>query len=372
MLLKRERVDVVTAIERLAALQAQWPRAPYVGLWSRLARFERGDLESALRDRTVLKATLMRGTLHLASARDYPAYAIAAPEARRAAWPSTQATILRALAKAVPAAKRYVARGGAGIADAARFHERFLEHAAIPRSKEAFTDLIVTTERIPREVAQYLVWQFIAAFGMVVHTPESALFAADRAGDVIAARVAMPKMTVPPLPDAMVHTVRRYLAAFGPSTVDDASSWTAIRTPPIREAIATLGSEIRVFRDERGRSLYDLAAAPRPRPDVDAPVRFLPKWDSTLLAYTPAERARILPAEHRRAVILKNGDVAQTILVDGMVAGTWSLVARPREAVIEIRPFGRLARAERTSLAEEGERLARFLAPDAPAHGVRV
>jgi hypothetical protein len=372
MLLRRERTDVVTAIERLAALQAQWPRAPYVGLWTRLAKFDRDDLEAALRERTVLKATLMRGTLHLASARDYPAYALAAPEARRAAWPSTQATLLRALAKAVPAVKRYVARGGGGIADAARFHERLLRHAAIPRSKDDLIDLIVTTERIPRDVAQYLVWQFIAAFGMVVHVPESGLFSANRAGDVIAARVAMPALKLPPLTDAVVHTVRRYLAAFGPSTVDDVSSWTSIRTPPIREAIATLGSEVRGLQDERGRTLYDLAKAPRPDADVDAPVRFLPKWDSTLLAYTPAERVRILPAAHRKAVIIKNGDVAQTVLVDGMVAGTWSLVARPKEAVVEIRPFGRIARADKAALIDEGERLARFLAPDAPAHGVRV
>jgi hypothetical protein len=207
---------------------------------------------------------------------------------------------------------------------------------------------------------------------MLVHIPESGLFSANRAGDVIAARVAMPKLEVPPLADAVVHTVRRYLAAFGPSTVDDVSSWTSIRTPPIREAIATLGSEVRVFQDERGRTLYDLAKAPRPDADVDAPVRFLPKWDSTLLAYTPAERVRILPAAHRKAVILKNGDVAQTVLVDGLVAGTWSLVARPKEAVVEIRPFGRIARADKAALIEEGERLARFLAPDAPAHGVRV
>jgi len=296
MLLKRERVDVVTAIERLAALQAQWPRAPYVGLWSRLATFERDDLESALTEGTVLKATLMRGTLHLASARDYPGYAVAAPEARRAAWSSTQATLLRGMSKSVPEARRYVAAGGTGIRDAAKFHERLLRHAATPRSRDDFVELIVKTERVPRGVAQFLVWNFIASFGMLVHVPESGMFAANRAGDVVAARVALTSLRVPPLTAAAVHLVRRYLAAFGPSSIDDVSSWTSMRTPTIRHALETLAPELLAFHDERGRLLYDLAKAPRPSEDTPAPVRFLPKWDSTLLAFTPAERIRILPA----------------------------------------------------------------------------
>lgn len=372
MLLRRERVDVVTAVERLGALQAQWPRAPYVGLWSRLQRFEREHLERALHDRTVVKATLMRGTLHLASARDLPFYDVAAREARRGAWPSMQGQALRAMVRTIPEAKAYAARGGAGIRDAGRFHARLLRHARTPRSRDEIVDLIVAAERIPRAVAEHFVWGFIACFGQLVHVPESALFATTRAGRVVSAAAVLGDVTFPPLADAVGHTVRRYLAAFGPSTVEDVTSWTGIRSTPVREAIAALGTAVRVFADERGRTLYDLAKAPRPAADTPAPVRFLPKWDSTLLAYTPAERVRILPAAHHKGVIIKNGDVAQTVLVDGMVAGTWALVAKPREAVVTVAPFGRIARAAKAEILEEGERLARFLAPEARAHGARV
>lgn len=372
MLLRRERIGVVTAIERLGALQAQWPRAPYVGLWSRLERFEREQLERALHDRRVVKATLMRGTLHLASARDYPHYDVAAREARRPAWPSMQAQALRVMARSLPDAKRYVASGGTGIRDADRFHERLLRHAATARSKGDIVDLIVAAERIPRAVAEHLVWGFIASFGRLVHVPESALFATTRAGSVVAARAALKDHAFPEPAAAVLHTVRRYLAAFGPSTVEDVTSWTGIRATPIREAITAMQRAVIVFRDERGRTLYDLAKAPRPAGDTPAPVRFLPKWDSTLLAYTPAERVRILPAAHHKAVIIKNGDVAQTVLVDGMVAGTWALTAKPSEAVVAVRPFARLGRAVKSELLEESERLARFLAPDARSHGARV
>ena len=372
MLLKRERVGVVTAIERLGAIQAQWPPAPYVGLWSRLARFSIGDLESALTEKDVVKATLMRGTLHLASARDYPAYAIAAREARRSTWTSIQQQLLRWMAREIPEAKRYVDGGGSGIRDAARMHEALLRHAATPRSREQLIALLAAKARLPNEVATHLVWNFIASFGMLLHVPSSGMWSSRRSGEVVAARVALSGMREPDLPDAVLHTVRRYLAAFGPATIDDISSWTAIRTPPIRQAIADLGSEARVFQDERGRTLYDLARAPRPSADRAAPPRFLPKWDSALLAYTPAERVRILTEEHRRTVIIKNGDIAQTFLVDGMVAGTWVLAAKRTEAVVEMRPLGRIPRADKAALIDEGERLARFLAPEARTYGARV
>lgn len=372
MLLKRERVDLITAIERLGALQAQWPPAPYVGLWSRLARFSIEDLEAALRDKTVVKATLMRGTLHLASAADYPAYAIATPEARRAGWASTQRGLLRWMAVTDPEATRYVGAGGTGVADTAKMHEALLRYTATPRTREEITELIATKARIPRGIATHLVWGFIASFGMLVHVPSSGSWSSRRSGEVVAARTALPRMTEPDLDDAVLHTVRRYLAAFGPATLGDVSSWTSIRTPPIRRAIETLGAGVRVFKDDRGRMLYDLAGAPRPPADVLAPPRFLPKWDSTLLAYTPAERVRILPEPIRRSVIIKNGDIAQTFLVDGMVAGSWVLAAKPKEAIVEMRPFGKLGRADKAALVEEGELLARFLAPEARAHGARV
>jgi hypothetical protein len=140
----------------------------------------------------------------------------------------------------------------------------------------------------------------------------------------------------------------------------------------VRTALEALGPKIRTFTDPRGRMLYDLKHAPLPSEDTDAPVRYLPKWDSTLLAYAPPERVRILSEAHRKVVIAKNGDVAQTILVDGMVAGTWALAAKPAAATVTVSPFGRLSKSDRAALGEEGERLAGFIAPGSKAHRVAI
>src|SRR5262245_57069295 len=71
MLLERESISVTAAVERLAGLQAQLASAPYVGLWTRLRGFKREDLAKEIENRKVIKATMMRATLHLCTADDY-------------------------------------------------------------------------------------------------------------------------------------------------------------------------------------------------------------------------------------------------------------------------------------------------------------
>lgn len=346
-LLRRATIPPVTAIERLAGLQAQWAPAPYVGLWSRLAKFAIADLEAALAKRTVVKATLMRGTLHLVSARDYPALSVATTRARPERW--------------APAERR--------LADAQAIHRATLKFARIARTREALAGFL-ETQGVTSELSRPTLWWLIASHGWLVHVPPSGTWKHRLSGDLIAADAWLRAAKEPSLDAAIQIAVRRHLAAFGPATVDDISSWSSIRTPAIRAALAALGPKLRTFTDPRGRTLYDLKGAPAPPADTEAPVRYLPKWDSTLLAYAPPERVRILAEAHRKTVIGKNGDVAQTILVDGMVAGTWAIAVKPREATITATPFARLAKADRAGLVEEGERLARFIAPDAKAHRV--
>ena len=113
---------------------------------------------------------------------------------------------------------------------------------------------------------------------------------------------------------------------------------------------------LRRFRDEHGRELLDVPRAPLPDPETPAPVRFLPKWDNVLLAF--ADRTRVLPEPYRKTVIRMNGDVAQTFLVDGFVAGMW----RVENGRVLPEPFAPLARSVQREVEDEAERLEAFLA----------
>ena len=155
------------------------------------------------------------------------------------------------------------------------------------------------------------------------------------------------------LDEARVHLVRRYLAAYGPASRADVTQWSGV---PQRELAPALDSlRLRTFRDEAGRELLDLPRAPLASPSVSAPVRFLPRWDEVLLAYD--RRERILPDAYRRRVIAKNGDVSETFLVDGFVAGMWRL----ERGRVVLEPFEPLPAGVRRELEDEGRRLERFV-----------
>jgi hypothetical protein len=154
---------------------------------------------------------------------------------------------------------------------------------------------------------------------------------------------------------ARVELVRRYLGAFGPSTRADIADWSGLRVSDFAAALDAL-EPLRRFRDESGRELLDLPRAPLPPADTPAPVRFLPKWDNTLLAHK--DRRRVLPEELRKAVIGKNGDVTQTFLVDGIVAGSWT---SDKQGKVAITPFAPLPRTARRAVEAEAALLEAWL-----------
>ena len=89
LLVERRRLDPAEAIRRLTPLQGQDPPAPFVALAARLDGFTRAGLEAAITARSVVKTTIMRQTLHLVAAADFPAYAQLTRQARMRTWRKT-------------------------------------------------------------------------------------------------------------------------------------------------------------------------------------------------------------------------------------------------------------------------------------------
>jgi hypothetical protein len=325
-LLERRKLSVLSAIERLAGMQAQWPQAPYVGLWTRIPGFRRDTLERAIRSGKVVKATVMRGTLHLVTERDYGMFFAALTDMR--AWADDESLELGT--RLAPEVRAMFDDG--------------------PLTAQQVLERMATEHRIDDEVTRRRTWWVSRKTGHVLHAPETALFAARP--QALFAPVAVPASVETTL--ARAELVRRYLAAFGPASRADLADWSGLRVSDVADALDSL-EPLRRFRDERGRELLDLPRGPLPDAGTPAPVRFLPKWDNVLLGF--ADRTRVLPEEYRKTVIAKNGDVAQTFLVDGVVAGTW----RQEKEKVKLAPFAPLPRPVRREAEDEAARLAQFL-----------
>lgn len=343
MLLERAELPATAAVDRLVGLQAQQPLPPFVGLWTRLAGFDRPALLEAIRDRRVVRATLMRGTLHLLGADDYVAFR------------ATLQPMLAAGMKAILRDRALDLDIPALVGEAHRlFHER-------PRT---FTELrAALVEKFPGLDERAMGYAVRTHLPLVVVPDDSPWgFRAD--GDFAEAGSWLGREPDPEeRPEALVL---RYLAAFGPATAADFQAWSGLGGA--KAILDGLRPRLATFRDDRNRELFDLPDAPRPAEGTPAPARFLPGFDNAILAH--ADRTRIIADEHRPRVTTRNLLVLPTFLVDGFVAGTWKAARARKAASLTLTPFGPLTAAARKALTREGESLCRFLEPEAATHAV--
>lgn len=322
LLLERARLPLPRALERVGGLQTQYAPSGYVGLWTRLAGFERAALTRALERRTVVQASLMRVTIHLVSARDFWLVAAGVRRARQAWWLGQQ-------------------RG--------KVTEREMEGHAT-RLRAALADG-------PRSVAELgdLARGFLGNAGLwvdLVRVPPSGTWERRRA-DVLALAEDWLGPCDATEEEGLVHLIRRYLGAFGPAPLSDVARWAGVPIPTLAPASSRL--DLRRFRDEAGKELLDLPRAPLPHPETPAPVRFLPHWDASLLVH--ARRTGLLPEPYRaRMFHVRNPFSVGGVLVDGQVAGAWSL--KDGRVVVEL--YERLPTGVRREVEEEAARLEAF------------
>ena len=254
-------------------------------------------------------------------------------------------------------------------------HAKLLAYCREPRTvaeMEEHLDGIVSDRQLvghmPAGVG-HAAFRIASAGGGLVHVPPSGLWRSHGKPRYVDARVWLRGAREPKPGEALPLAVERYLTAYGPASHADVGKWVGQpRTTKVRAAVEALGERIVPLAGPDGRELVDLAALSVPDGDVEAPVRFLTRWDSALIAYDV--RDRILPDAHREAVVKKNGDFLPTILVDGLVAGLWTIEAAKGHAVLTIAPFGKVPTHARRDLEAEAERLVRFVEPEATRHAV--
>ena len=344
MLLARADRSPTDAVAMLAGMQAQEPRPPFIGLWSRLNGFQRDDLLAAYQERRVVRATLMRGTLHTFTAADYRDFRATLQSALTRMWQGLGARGAGIdPAAVVLAAAEILAEG------ALTFNElRPLLAARFPEADERMLGLAVRME-VPL---------------VMMPTRDRWGFAADSRFGLAHAWLDQPLSPVD-----RETLVLRYLAAFGPASVADAQTWSGL--PGLKATFAALRPRLVVFRDERGREVFDLPDTPRPDPDTPAPVRFLPDFDNLLLSHS--DRRRVMADEHAPIVKTpKNLRIRATVLVDGFVAATWRSDRKGKRAVLTVTPFAPVANGVAQEIRDEAEALVRFIEDDATTHEVVI
>lgn len=360
------RTDPASAVERLGSLQAQHPEWPPVALAARAADARTADLAQALARRAVVRSSLMRITIHVVTAADlWPMFTVMQPM-RLSQW----RLLLKADPLDSPLGRRMLAAHEVAI-EALRAAPRSSLEIDRLMAEQVGSEATATSRPAGRGAESRVVvraaWRHFAAFVPLVHVPHEGegygrsryALATDWLGQE------RPDISEA---DARTHVARRYLAAFGPASVDDLVAYVGRGKGGIgawRDAVASLADETVELADDKGRAIFDLSGAPRPEEDAVAPPRLLARWDSLLLSHGSKHRDRVIAAADRPAVFSKNADVLPTFLLDGFVAGTWDLQRRDGRASIALRPLRKLRPADRAGLEAEADRVLALVAPDA-------
>jgi Winged helix DNA-binding domain len=344
LLLQRVRRPAADVVEHLVGMQAQEPRDPYVGLWTRLEGFDPDELGRLVAGRQAVRSPLMRTTIHLVSARDCLTLApLLRPVLERNFW--TGSPFGRKV-KGIDV-DAVVAAGRALLDEQPRTIAQLRRHLG---------------ERWPDYDAGSLAYA-VHHLTPVVQVPPRGVWG-QKGLPTWAATETWLGRPVDAAP-SIEGVVLRYLAAYGPASVMDVQTWSGLTR--LREVTDRLRHRLRSFRTDAGRELLDLPDAPRPDPDTPAPVRFLPQYDNVALSH--ADRTHIAADE---AAGWPTDDLHWSpLLVDGFVRGAWRLTQERRAATLTVQPLSKLSSQDRAAVAEEATNLLAFLAPDADTRATR-
>jgi hypothetical protein len=345
LLLERAATPALDVVEHLVGMQAQEPHDPYLGLWSRIERFDPAELSTAIEQRAAARIVAMRGTVHLFTAADAAALrALAQPVLDR----ELNLPMYRKVLDGVDVAA-IVAAGREILATEAR------------STKALRIELAARFPDVDPNVLPYVCRNLLA----LVQVPPRGLW---RRGGQVTYSPVEAWLGLEANAPAIEDVVRRYLAAFGPATNADITTWSGLQA--IREITQRMRPTLRTCRDERGRELLDLPDRELADPDLPAPVRVLPQYDNVLLSH--ADRDRVFPsAEAKRRLGSEERTISGTILHDGVVVATWRLDRADTEpAMVVDHAVALNAKARRAIDIEAGRALA-FIEPAATERRVR-
>ncbi|MBI3401358.1 MAG: AlkZ family DNA glycosylase [Acidobacteria bacterium] len=326
----------------IGGVQAQLMSAAEQQLWTRRQRSTRAEIQKALwEQRALVKTTCMRLTLHLLPAADYHLYMAALKSS------------------ALAAMYGHLARVGGGTKHAATMIAAVMD--ALADGPKTQQELIACAKSAAdpamRKWLQYSWTALRPAIieGLICYGPP-------RGNEVTFVRVDawLPRARPIAEDNARRELVRRFLAAYGPATVRDFMKWSGIKAAEARRVWTSLEDELAaVSVDGVSQSVLrrDLPALVNHAPDGS--LRLLPSFDPFLLAH--ATKDHLIDVRHYKRVYRNAGWITPVVLIDGRVAGIWSLEPRGKAAAARVQMFASPGRATRAGIEREAAALAAFL-----------
>jgi winged helix DNA-binding protein len=326
-------VSVGDAVCTAAALQAQAAGPARVQVWSRSTGLKAADVDAACASADVVRTWLMRGTLHMVVAED-----------------------LRALLTVL---------GPVNLRNGRRRREQLgLTDAVCARAMEVLPNILAGRRALTRaEIVSELAGHGVALDIKTQAPPHLLAYAANsglicRGPDVARDEPAyvlidewLATATHTDRESALALLAERHFAAYGPASAADLAAWSGLPAAEARAAVALIRDTLEEVDHDGTRLLLPRdGRSEDPRPP-QRPYRLLARFDPYLLGHR--SRDLILDPSFAKRVNAGGGMIAQTMLADGRIAGTWTAAA--------LEPFGEVSAAARKAWHEEREALAAFL-----------
>ena len=335
--------SIVDVARALCGVHAQLVSSAELALWARVEGLEQGEVRKAVEvERTLVKTWAMRGTLHLLPAEDLALYVAVL----RGPWEHPQGAWLR----------------GHGVTRAQ--FEAIVENVprildGRPRTREWLADRL--GEHAGADVRE----RVLSGWGALLKPSArrgDLCFGPNRGRNVTFVRpdrwLRRPLHADPA--EAEREVVRRFLAAYGPSSAEDFTRWLGFRGTAMKRLLRAMEGEL-LEVDVLGKvawiraeDLEVLQSAGRPRG-----VRLLPAFDPYVVGSRP--RASLVASEHEPRVFRPQGWISPVVVVEGGIAGVWSHERRGRSVRVTVESFQELRPRARKALFDEVERLASFL-----------
>lgn len=333
----------------VCGIQAQVMSSAELACWTRTASVSRDAVHSALwKDRTLVRTSCMRQTLHLLPAADFSIYIIALRRSRMAA-------LLRGMA-----------RFGMTVKDLDGLNAMVVDALSSGPMSQRDLAQAIKLKANPRVVAwAERFWSVVrpaVVEGLVCYAPDQAESGAKR-GNAVFVRTDqwLPKQKKIDELEAQRFLLRGFLRAYGPATVQDFAFWSGISVKESRDIWNSLADEITevsIEGEKRAILNHDLEVFAGNSLPQDV-VRLLPGFDPFLLAH--AEKGHMVQDEHYKLVYRNQGWISPVVLVNGRIAGTWSCAKKGRGLSFKAELFEKISKSQRSKIHNEAESLGDFL-----------